>query len=191
MSMSNRHAFLPHMIGRDHGHIVTVAGSFGLFATGCLEDYCASKFAVVGFHEALSHQLKAKRISGVKTTLVCPYFIDAGMFHGCRIRQELETLLFPLRLGHFVEEAMQGILHNQHMICVPRVIYFAAILKNLLPWDVQVLIQKFLGLDTCLPQKAAKFSSKKMKILSFYRNVWSKMFISTDTTKSAALNMQN
>ncbi|KAF7240907.1 Retinol dehydrogenase 10 [Varanus komodoensis] len=82
-------AFLPHMIGRDHGHIVTVAGSFGLFATGCLEDYCASKFAVVGFHEALSHQLKAKRISGVKTTLVCPYFIDAGMFHGCRISSKV------------------------------------------------------------------------------------------------------
>uniref|UniRef100_A0A8C3RPT2 Short-chain dehydrogenase/reductase 3 n=1 Tax=Chelydra serpentina TaxID=8475 RepID=A0A8C3RPT2_CHESE len=71
-------AFLPKMMEMDHGHIVTIAGSLGLFAT----DYCASKFAVVGFHEALSHQLKAKRIDGVKTTLVCPYLVDTGMFTG-------------------------------------------------------------------------------------------------------------
>ncbi|XP_062976480.1 retinol dehydrogenase 10-like [Elgaria multicarinata webbii] len=148
-------AFLPQMIKRGNGHIVTIAGSFGLFATGCLEDYCASKFAVVGFHEALSHELKAKRINGVKTTLVCPYFINTGMFHSCRIRRELEALLSPLKPGDFVEAAMQGILRNQHMICIPRVMYLAAIAKNLLPWDAQVLIQKFLGLDKCLPQKAA------------------------------------
>ncbi|XP_028590994.2 retinol dehydrogenase 10-like [Podarcis muralis] len=147
-------AFLPQMIERDHGHIVTVAGSFGLFATGCMEGYCASKFAVVGFHEALSHELKAKRVSGVKTTLVCPYFTDTGMFHGCRIRQELEALLSPLRPDQFVKSAMHRILQNQHVIYVPRMLYLVAILKNLLPWDVQVLIQKLLGLDKCIPQKA-------------------------------------
>ncbi|XP_072852975.1 retinol dehydrogenase 10 isoform X3 [Pogona vitticeps] len=166
-------AFLPQMIKRGHGHIVTIAGSLGLFATGYLEDYCASQFAVVGFHEALSHELKVKRIDSVKTTLVCPYFIDTGMFHGCGIRQELEGLLSPLKPDHFVKTAVQGILRNQHMICIPRVIYFVAISKNftnagtenlcrllhrqqasLLPWDVQVLIQNFLGLDKCIPQKA-------------------------------------
>ncbi|XP_042320647.1 retinol dehydrogenase 10-like [Sceloporus undulatus] len=149
-------AFLPQMIKRGHGHIVTIAGSLGLFATGCLEVYCASKFAVVGFHEALSHELKAKRIDSVKTTLVCPYFIDTGMFHCCGIRRELKALLPPIKPDHFVKAAMQGILRNQHMICVPRVMYFGAISKNLLPWDVQVLIQKFLGLDRCIPQKAAQ-----------------------------------
>uniref|UniRef100_A0ACB8F6E7 Uncharacterized protein n=2 Tax=Sphaerodactylus townsendi TaxID=933632 RepID=A0ACB8F6E7_9SAUR len=71
-------AFLPQMIKRGHGHIVTIAGSLGLFATGCMEGYCASKFAVVGFHEALSHELKAKSVNGVKTTLVCPYFGSTG-----------------------------------------------------------------------------------------------------------------
>nr|XP_003220693.1 PREDICTED: retinol dehydrogenase 10 [Anolis carolinensis] len=149
-------AFLPQMIKREHGHIVTIAGALGLFATGCLEDYCASKFAAVGFHEALSHELKAKRINTVKTTLVCPYFIDTGTFNGCGVRRELKAFLSPISTGNFVKAAMRGILHNQHMICVPRVIYFGAILKNLLPWDVQVLIQKFLGLDKCVPQKAVQ-----------------------------------
>ncbi|XP_053105348.1 retinol dehydrogenase 10-like [Hemicordylus capensis] len=145
-------AFLPQMIKRGHGHIVTIAGSLGLFAAGCVEDYCASKFAVVGFHEALSHELKAKRINGVKTTLVCPFFMDTGMFRGCTIRQELKTLIPPLWPARCVKTAVQGILCNRHMICIPRLMYLAAISKQLLPWDAQVLVQKFLGLDKCIPQ---------------------------------------
>lgn len=50
------------------------------------QDYCASKFGVVGFHESLSHELKAAEKDGIKTTLVCPYLVDTGMFRGCRIR---------------------------------------------------------------------------------------------------------
>ncbi|KAJ7332017.1 hypothetical protein JRQ81_014197 [Phrynocephalus forsythii] len=156
-------AFLPQMMKRGHGHIVTIAGSLGLLAAGCLEGYCASQFAVVGFHEALSHELKAKRVNSVKTTLVCPYFIDTGMFHGCGIRQELKSLLSPLKPDRFVKTAVQGILRNQHMICIPRVIYLAAVSKHLLPWDAQVLIQRFLGLDKCIPQKAICYHSAVRK----------------------------
>ncbi|XP_015266394.1 PREDICTED: retinol dehydrogenase 10-like [Gekko japonicus] len=148
-------AFLPQMIKKGHGHIVTIAGSLGLFATGSMEGYCASKFAVVGFHEALSHELKAKRVNGVKTTLVCPYFGDTGLSGCFGIRQELEAMISPVNPGCWVKSAMQGILHNQHMVCIPRVMYFAMISKNFLPWDVQVLVQKFLGLDKYVPQKEA------------------------------------
>ncbi|XP_060089221.1 retinol dehydrogenase 10-like [Heteronotia binoei] len=148
-------AFLPQMIKKEHGHIVTIAGSLGLFATGCMEGYCASKFAVVGFHEALSHELKAKSINGVKTTLVCPYFGDSGLSGCFGIRREFEAMISPVNPECYVKSAMQGILRNQHMICIPRVMYFAMISKNFLPWDVQVLVQKFLGLDKYMPQKEA------------------------------------
>lgn len=50
------------------------------------QDYCASKFAAVGFHESLAHELLAEEVEGVKTTLVCPYIVDTGMFEGCKIR---------------------------------------------------------------------------------------------------------
>ncbi|XP_077192465.1 retinol dehydrogenase 10-like [Paroedura picta] len=146
-------AFLPQMIKKGHGHIVTIAGSLGLFATGCMEGYCASKFAVVGFHEALSHELKAKGADGVKTTLVCPYFGDTVGCFGSR--QELEAVISPINPSCCVKSVIQGILRNQHMICFPRVMYFAMISKNFLPRDVQVLVQKFLGLDKYIPQKEA------------------------------------
>lgn len=60
------------------------------------QDYCASKFGVVGFHESLSHELKAAEKDGIKTTLVCPYLVDTGMFRGCRIRS-VRTRLITLK----------------------------------------------------------------------------------------------
>ena len=41
-------AFLPEMLEKDHGHIVSIASSAGLVGVNGLADYCASKFAAVG-----------------------------------------------------------------------------------------------------------------------------------------------
>lgn len=51
-----------------------------------MQDYCASKFGAIGFHESLSHELKAANKDGIKMTLVCPFLVDTGMFKGCEIR---------------------------------------------------------------------------------------------------------
>jgi all-trans-retinol dehydrogenase (NAD+) len=60
-------AFLPAMMERDSGHIVTVASAAGLAGTAKLTDYCSSKFAAVGFDESLRLELK-KQGSNVVTT---------------------------------------------------------------------------------------------------------------------------
>lgn len=52
-------------------------------STLCLcSDYCASKFAAVGFAESVALELLATKKNGVKTTIVCPFFINTGMFDG-------------------------------------------------------------------------------------------------------------
>uniref|UniRef100_A0A8C6U8L4 Short-chain dehydrogenase/reductase 3 n=1 Tax=Neogobius melanostomus TaxID=47308 RepID=A0A8C6U8L4_9GOBI len=114
-------AFLPQMKSMNHGHIVTVASALGLFSTAC--DYCASKFGAVGFHESLTHELQAEKMDGIKTTLVCPYIVDTGMFAGCEIRQELRSLIPPLEPLYTVQQSMQAILSEQQMICIPRIMY--------------------------------------------------------------------
>ncbi|KFM62987.1 Short-chain dehydrogenase/reductase family 16C member 6, partial [Stegodyphus mimosarum] len=40
-------AFLPDMIKKDHGHLVSIASLAGLGGMPQLTDYCASKFAAV------------------------------------------------------------------------------------------------------------------------------------------------
>lgn len=59
-----------------------------------LGDYCASKFAAVGLNESLRLQLRKDGSDGVHTTVVCPYFIDTGMFKGIRAKQ-----VFPCARG--------------------------------------------------------------------------------------------
>ena len=62
-------AVLPHMKSRGGGHIVNIASTSSrwTYPEGTL--YCASKFAVLGFNEALAKEL---RPSGVRVTAICP-----------------------------------------------------------------------------------------------------------------------
>ncbi len=56
-------AFLPHMKARSSGHIVNMSSLFGLIAVPGQSAYCASKFAVGGFTEALRLELTGSGVS--------------------------------------------------------------------------------------------------------------------------------
>jgi NADP-dependent 3-hydroxy acid dehydrogenase YdfG len=62
-------AVLPQMINRAEGHIINIASASGRWAYPGGTVYCASKFAVVGFNEALAKEL---RPTGVRVTALCP-----------------------------------------------------------------------------------------------------------------------
>ena len=79
-------AFLADMMSTDHGHIVTISSAAGLFGITGLADYCASKSAVIGFHDSVRAELCAMNKTGVRLTLVCPFFINTGMMEGCKSR---------------------------------------------------------------------------------------------------------
>ncbi|XP_034388113.1 LOW QUALITY PROTEIN: retinol dehydrogenase 10-A [Cyclopterus lumpus] len=143
-------AFLPQMKAQNHGHIFTIASVLGLFSTACVEDYCASKFAAVGFHESLARELLAEEVEGVKTTLVCPYIVDTGMFEGCKIREEVELLLPPLEPQYCVEQAMNAILIDQPLVCIPHLTYLPFFSRALLPWEANVVTYRFMESDKCM-----------------------------------------
>lgn len=77
-------AFLPAMVKRNEGHIIMMASAAGLIGVGGLAVYCATKHAVVGFSDALRAELKKQKIYGVKITIVCPSFVQTGMFEGVK-----------------------------------------------------------------------------------------------------------
>ena len=78
-------AFLPAMMSKNHGYVITIASGAGLFGVPGLVDYCASKFGAVGIHESITSELSME-YSGVHTTCVFPYYIDTGMFDGIKTR---------------------------------------------------------------------------------------------------------
>ncbi|KAJ8409329.1 hypothetical protein AAFF_G00235270 [Aldrovandia affinis] len=111
-------------------------------------DYCASKFGAVGFHKSLTHKLLTEEgLDGIKTMLVCPYIIDTGMFTGRKIREEVQSLVPALDC---IQQAMNAILAEQHMVCIPRLMYLPLISRALLPWDANVLTYRFMGADMCM-----------------------------------------
>uniref|UniRef100_A0A3Q3FH86 Short chain dehydrogenase/reductase family 16C, member 5a n=1 Tax=Labrus bergylta TaxID=56723 RepID=A0A3Q3FH86_9LABR len=125
-------AFLPAMIANNHGHLVSIASSAGLIGVNGLADYCASKFAAVGFAESVGLEMLALGKDGVKTTIVCPYFINTGMFDGCQTKWP--TLLPILDPKYVAKKIIHAVLTDQVFLLMPRSMYLITALKN-----VQVL----------------------------------------------------
>lgn len=69
-------AVLPQMIRQKSGHIVNIASTAGRRGFPMESGYCASKFAVVGFSEALRLELAE---AGVTVSLICPGIVDTPM----------------------------------------------------------------------------------------------------------------
>jgi len=108
--------FLPDMLKLNRGHVVTIASMAGTLGVAGLVDYCASKFGAVGFDESLRMELK-KLKSDVKTTCICPFYIDTGMFEGARSKF---SLLMPiLKLEYATKRIVNAIRQNEEVVMMP------------------------------------------------------------------------
>lgn len=144
--------FLPGMMARNTGHIVTIASAGGLAATARMTDYCSSKFAAVGFDESLRLELK-KLGSGVLTTVVCPFYIDTEMFTGVKTRFRL--LLPILKKEYVVQRIIDAVAKGKRRLIMPKFVYTIFPLR-LLPVAVQDTIFEFLGINRSMDEFVGK-----------------------------------
>ncbi|XP_054845729.1 estradiol 17-beta-dehydrogenase 11-like [Eublepharis macularius] len=121
-------AFLPTMMRNNQGHIVTVASAGGHIVAPFVVTYCSSKFAAVGFHRALTQELIALKKNGVKTSCVCPMFINSDF-----VKNPSARLMPPLEPEEVAKQVMEGILTNQRMIFVPPLLKINVMLDRCLP----------------------------------------------------------
>lgn len=133
-------AFLPAMLARGRGHVVTVASAAGLAGTARLVDYCASKFAAVGFDEALRLEL-GRLGSPVRTTVVCPFYIDTGMFSGVRTR--FPWLLPISRPGYVAGRILEAVRGNRRRLVVPRFVLLVLVVRSLPAWAFDRILGAF------------------------------------------------
>lgn len=136
-------AFLPDMIHAGAGHIVTVASAAGFTGTARQVDYSASKFAAVGFDEALRVEL-AKLGTPVTTTVVCPFYVDTGMFAGVKTR--FSWLMPILPQDYVVKRMVNAIRRNHRRLIMPRMVY-SVFLMRLLPVAVMDALMRFFGIS--------------------------------------------
>ncbi len=139
-------AFLPEMIERGTGQIVTMASAGGLIGVAGLSDYCASKFGAVGFHESLRAELRHSA-PHIGTTLVCPYFVNTGMFAGIRTRFPfLLPILDSERVGGAVVRAIEK---DRAAVVLPRFVHSLKLLR-LLPVRWLDPIAAFFGIHAAM-----------------------------------------
>ncbi|MBK9178393.1 MAG: SDR family oxidoreductase [Acidimicrobiales bacterium] len=109
-------AFLPAMLAYGEGHVVTVASAAGLVGVAKQTDYSASKHAAVGFDESLRMELRRMR-SRVRTTVVCPYYIDTGMFEG--VKTKVPFLLPILKQEEVARKMARAIERDRRTVVLP------------------------------------------------------------------------
>lgn len=141
-------AFLPGMMTAGKGHIVTVASAAGLAGTSRLVDYSSSKFAAVGFDESLRMELK-RLGSPIRTTVVCPFFIDTGMFEGVKTR--FAWLLPILKPDYVVRRIMTAIEGNRSRLIMPRFVMTVPVVRVLPPFLFDAVLG-FFGVNRSMDE---------------------------------------
>jgi len=82
-------AFLPILVEQDDGVIVNTSSVYGLLGVPYQSAYCASKFAVRGFTDALRQELRG---TGVRAVTVHPGGIRTNIARNARVRRDPEGL---------------------------------------------------------------------------------------------------
>jgi all-trans-retinol dehydrogenase (NAD+) len=141
-------AFLPTMIERNRGHVVTIASASALIGVARLTDYSASKWAAMAFDESLRAELR-QIAPGVRTTVVCPFYIDTGMFRG--VKSRFPWLLPILKEDAVAARVVRAIERNHARVMMPWLIYLVPAMR-LLPVPLFDWTATFLGINASMDE---------------------------------------
>ncbi len=133
-------AFLPGMMSRDRGAIVTIASAAGLVGVAKQTDYAASKWAAIGFTESLRAELRLLG-SRVHTLIVAPYYIHTGMFEGVTTRFPLLLpILEPTKVSTKVLNAIES---GRQQLMLPPMVRIVPLLRILPPVAFDLVLDLF------------------------------------------------
>lgn len=138
--------FMPAMLEKNSGHIVTIASMSAKSGTAYLVDYSSSKSAVFGFTDALREEILKLGKTGVKTTTVCPSFVSTGMVK--QIKDKLMEISTPETVG---AEVVKGIQCEEEHVYIPRDLHFGLKLQMFFPLKFVRWLKEF-GEQGIVPQ---------------------------------------
>lgn len=141
-------SFLPGMLSRNSGHVVTIASAAGLVGVNRQTDYSASKHAAIGFGESLRAELRNSGHDGVKTTIIEPYYVNTGMFSGVRTKPRLGLPL--LEEDKVAQRIVQAIQRNRKEVRLPPLINLTPVLRALLPLPLFDRTMDFFGVNASM-----------------------------------------
>ncbi|GJP87941.1 hypothetical protein CBS115989_10353 [Aspergillus niger] len=127
--------FLPAMIERNHGHVVTVASLASFMSLGEIVDYSCSKASALAFHEGLGQELKYwYKATGVKTSVVHPLWVRTPMIQQLTDagKQFKQPVLTVERVGNTI--AKQILSGRSGQIILPESLWWISLVRAWPTW---------------------------------------------------------
>ena len=144
-------AFLP-ALRASRGSLVNISSLFGLIGVAGQAHYCASKFAVRGFTEALRQELKADGVhvacvhpGGVRTRIARSALFDQHVGDQAALVERLERKTLKLPAETAARVIIEGISRRRERILIGRDAKLADLLQRLLPCAHSDLLHRVLG----------------------------------------------
>jgi short-subunit dehydrogenase len=137
-------AVLPVMLRQKAGHIINVASISGLIATPGSTIYCASKFGVIGFSDALYRELLG---TGVRVSAFCPGYTPTEITPELKAHAEgrPDARYVPglMPVSYVAEQIARLIRRPRLRMVVPPSWNVLVALALMFPWLVDLLAPAF------------------------------------------------
>ncbi|KIN06817.1 hypothetical protein OIDMADRAFT_107737 [Oidiodendron maius Zn] len=86
--------FVPSMVRRNHGHVVTIASMASFLVHAQNVDYTCTKASALAFHEGLAQELKSRyNASKVRTSIIHPTWIRTPLIESLIRRRKITDLV--------------------------------------------------------------------------------------------------
>ena len=130
--------FLESMVYKGTGHIVNVASVAASFGVAGLAAYCASKYAILGFSEALWHELHG---TGVGITVVSPIGVKTNFFNHESFAHHIPNYTGFILSPKMVSKAILSAATSSRLeIMVPFYIRAGVWFKHTIPYLVNPIV---------------------------------------------------
>jgi len=129
--------FLDSMIKRNTGHIINIASLAASFGIPGMAAYCGSKFAMLGFSESLSRELKE---TGVKISVISPIGVKTNFFNNeyFDFKFPMKYMLEPQKVSKAV---LRSIASNSFQTFVPTLAGLSIPFRSCFPSLTDLIIE--------------------------------------------------
>ncbi|KAF1326942.1 Retinol dehydrogenase, partial [Globisporangium splendens] len=148
---------LPQMLSENSGTIVNFGTSADALGAPKLVDYCTSKYAVMGFHEALRQELHYEKKTGIAMVLVCPTLLvqDGGTSQDESAPKTKLISSVWIRPQQAAKEIVRAVRRNKTKLVLPPDFGILSGSLAVLPDNFAAWVRDQLGLSKVMDQFVA------------------------------------
>jgi 3-oxoacyl-[acyl-carrier protein] reductase len=134
---------LPSLLARPEAHVLNVCSMFGLVGMPKLTAYSTTKFAMVGFSDALRAEFGRE---GLGVTALCPGFVDTNLFASAPLGEsqkqpKIPPAIFCTTAEKVARAAVRAIRRDRRLVIISPWAKFLVTAKRLVPGMIDLLFR--------------------------------------------------